>query len=650
MYTWESTRTGGTAATSSDSSVSSESYTLSSSYLTTAWSGPSTAPTLLEIHATHTDTASFGGTTTDSCAFLGDDAGNIKSTAGSTYTYSGSGAGQSTSMFPTQTTTVSSSTSHSEEGGTTVSGQTTTVTGSINSYPGTSSVSTVSSYPASFSYNSSTTTTATTVTATVSTSTAETYGYPISTTASSTETTTGIPTTTSYTFLTTTTATSSNSEATSGTTTWTTSTWTNVTGTANIPCYLDTVVVAETTDWLWQVTNTKTGDPTGNGASFTKATFSESLASLSVEVGLIPVTATATGAITYSTWSTDTSSMTSTAETSSSSTYAVGAVPTTSTLSSYGTATVTTTLSAALPLTSTSSATVTFTTSTADTLTYNTRATVGNTITTTAGGVSQTSSSTVTESDTTTFALGTITTSFSYTIPVQNTYFYTGTQGIGVGITGFTSGTGTVHSGTFTSTYTTYSGGGGGLGASGGSYTVVSASTTLTTTAAINESSSAMLYVTDTTIGPGWQPTPSSFGSDEPVGTNISGPSFITQQALGYPSVSVGVPASTDPAFSIAGAVNTTLINQVTQQAWGGFDWVSTISTVGTQTVGILRITTCDSFSNTSTSETTFDTSHSTYSIASGQGAAAETVPVVYSTSTDGNAIPVLTFSAFPSS
>jgi len=200
-----------------------------------------------------------------------------------------------------------------------------------------------------------------------------------------------------------------------------------------------------------------------------------------------------------------------------------------------------------------------------------------------------------------------------------------------------------------TSSYTTSIGVAGG-GAAGQGYTCVSASTVLTTAAAISVYYPDMLYVTDTTVGPGWQATPTGFGSDTSVGTNIGGPSAITGQALGYPSVSVGVPASTDTPFTVAGAVNTTLVNQVSGTAWGGFDWISTTSTVGTQTVGILRITTCDSFSNTSTLETTFDTVHSTYSIASGQGIAAETVPVVYSSTAPGNAVPVLTFSAFPSS
>jgi hypothetical protein len=158
-----------------------------------------------------------------------------------------------------------------------------------------------------------------------------------------------------------------------------------------------------------------------------------------------------------------------------------------------------------------------------------------------------------------------------------------------------------------------------------------------------------MLTVTDTTIGNGWQASPSSFGRANSVGTNIIGPTAITAQALGYTGVSVDVATGT-VTVGIAGTVNTTLKNQLSSTRVGGFDWSLTSSTVATQTQGILRLTTCDSFSNTGTVETTFDTSHSTYSIASGQGIAAESVPMVNSSSNTSGGTPYLSFAAFPSS
>jgi len=658
MWTWNSTRAGGTVGGSSYSDSSSESFSNVENGSWATITGPTSGLSETEITWRNTDKGADGYTESYSQQFLSDNFSNTIGTSGSSLSESGSLTGTTTSITQTSTGTTSFSFTSSEQGGTTyaLTGQTQTGSTTYNdALAGPSSSSISFSFPVgipTFTYSYSTTSTNATITATISISTTEGYNFLTTITSSATETTTGSPSTTTYSFQTTATTSSTNSEATSKTATSTTTIQAYATTTALQNVVLDTIVAADSTDWLWQVTTTGTGDLSSLGASFTRTTFSATSALATSVIGYASEPGTNTAYLTFTSATTATSTITSSTVSSFSSSYSVAVIPTTTTLNTR-LATVTTTISAAVPLTGTSAATVTYTSSAATTLTYSTRASSTVSLITYVGGLGQTVASTVNETDITTFAGGTITTSFSYTIPVPvGSVFLTGTESYNAGVpttysSTFTSSTHPGSSYSFTFNCTNYSA----SVLAGAQVAAATGSSAGVTVGYTNDSQGqgSMFFATDTTIGKGWQPTPSSFGGANPIGTNINGPTAITQQALGYPQASVAVPSGT-VTVGIAGAVNTTLTNQLSTTAIGGFDWSSTASTVVTQTQGILRITTCDSFSNTGTVETTFDTSHSTYSIASGQGIAAESVPMVNSSSNTSGGTPYLSFAAFPSS
>jgi len=192
--------------------------------------------------------------------------------------------------------------------------------------------------------------------------------------------------------------------------------------------------------------------------------------------------------------------------------------------------------------------------------------------------------------------------------------------------------------------------------------TLTSATTSLTYLQHLQTSALPPTYA-DTTIGQGWQPTPTTFGSSEPIGTNISGPPNVTFGATGFPaSVSVavvpssttttrvGVPSTTSTSYAaaIVGAVNSTLQNTIQTSVMGGFDWNSTASTVISNTGGIERITTCDSFSNTGTTQITWSGPGTTSSVLPGDGMAAESVPMVATNSSMDTPINFINYPAYP--
>ena len=143
--------------------------------------------------------------------------------------------------------------------------------------------------------------------------------------------------------------------------------------------------------------------------------------------------------------------------------------------------------------------------------------------------------------------------------------------------------------------------------------------------------------------------SPQSIGPGEPVGTNISASDTVTESALGWLS-DVTVPVIADSAASITlqGSVDTTnsIISQTSR--FGGFGFNSLAATVATIPNGIVQMTTCDSFSNTTTLNSTFDpVTNSTYQISQGQGMAVETVPQVASQSSQDTPILFLNYPAF---
>jgi hypothetical protein len=657
MWTWETTRAAVLAGTSSYSSTETSSATVN---------GSTTVFTETPVGASQSTASSFMSATSSEAGATQEWSSVQDFVVYQNVTFvhieSGTVVGSnSTSFGPVNSST--STHSHSQFSALTISNLTNSagLTNATTSVTGTSTHTTLVTVSAptftqSYVYSTQTSTTNTPVVTTATSTLGATY--PNTSTTSFTETTTGTPTSTTYSALTTVLSSSTYSATVSVTSTANfTTTVNNTSSAANQFVLYDTVVLAASTDWLWSLTAAGPGDPTAVAASFTQTTISFTFGSVTVPVGSYNPTATL-ATVTYTSASSYQSTTTTyTTSASTSSTYAVGAVPTTTT-TTFG-STTGTTVAAALPLTSTVSETITYLTTQGTTLTYCSQQTVSSSF---AYNVGTSVTAVFTQTDgtfVTTGAGGTLTTLVTYTQPSANGANPQGAETIFIGDGDYSSfqtvqlinGTSTV---TVTNSTTQIASGVDIIGQTNASASTYAsgAQAAQTFTSAVDPGGAtitfeSMLSVTDSTIPPGWQPTPSSFGADNSVGTNISGPSSIEATGSGWPSVSLAVPTGTE-TYILTGTVPTTDVNQLTTTAFGGFDWVSTTSTKGTLTVGILRVTTCDSFSNTGTTESTFDTGHSTYSMASGQGAAAETVPAVYSASSSQEPNPFVAFPAFP--
>lgn len=150
------------------------------------------------------------------------------------------------------------------------------------------------------------------------------------------------------------------------------------------------------------------------------------------------------------------------------------------------------------------------------------------------------------------------------------------------------------------------------------------------------------------TIGEGWQAQ--SLGRLQPIGTNLAAgtASSVSEVATIWPpSVKLAIVSSTD-AVSLAGSVPTTRLNSKQTSRIGGYGWDSTAGSTASQTIGIHRITTCNG-SSSGTIEKTWTPASSTLALTTGEAIAAESVPLVNSsTSTNGDSR-FLSYSAFPS-
>lgn len=451
----------------------------------------------------------------------------------------------------------------------------------------------------SFGTNYNSTTTASTVTynAVATTTQTQLSTFLSSTTLSETSTTTSFPTTTTVSYATSTTSSSAGTITTSTNSTVTVTSTIYVTADMAIQSFiLDTVIQADTTDWLWSVTNTTATDAITNiGVTFTRATFAGTNSGGSQAVPTVNLTATSTAwpTSTYTAETTYTTAQTTTNQ--SSSVYTFGALPTT-TATTTGTATVTTlTLTDSVPLTSTVASTLWYVITQSTTNTNNTTTVATSTYTSTA------------------FSSGTESTSNSHT---------------GTSAGGHTTATGS--------------------GSTNAGATVASATVTYGFPIATLFPGIPPIWL-DVTLGQGWQATPTTFGNGQSIGTNISGIPAVTAQDLGNPGVSV-VPVEGTTAVAIAGNVPTTLLSLYLATQAGGFGFNSTEGTTLTNFPGIQRVTTCDSLSNTSTAQATYDASSiaSTSSLAPGQGQANETVPYGNLTTQASPTPPFLAFAAFP--
>lgn len=405
----------------------------------------------------------------------------------------------------------------------------------------------------------------------------------------------------------------------SSTTSFSATVTTYATATLSLPCIVNTIIEAATSDWAWKVTTTGTDSLDSIGESFTKTTF---VASMLTGDSAVPTFTDVGAAASTKTWTSTTYTSTTTASTRS-----------TTSQSTYRVAQS----GSALPFTNTTrTATISYTSTVNTTLTYSSSGTRTTTFThfpATNGSTTVTSADTVT----TTWANGTSLSTYTYTRPQTNS-----------GLTGSNSGSGssgsaqTTHA-TFTEKVTT---------STSNSATASPTASSVTVSVSYTRDSSAgptVPSVADVTIGEGWQA--GSLGRQQSIGTNIASgtESTVSDQATIWPpSVKTPVASSSD-AYAPAGSVPQTLRNVKSTSTFGGYGWVSTDgSTASQSSLGIHRITTCNS-SSSGTSQKTWSPTASTVSISSGVGLAAESVPIANSTSTNNGDSQFVSFSAFPS-
>lgn len=490
-------------------------------------------------------------------------------------------------------------------------------------------------------YVSTTAATTETMNASVSETSTRQSNFPTSTSSTRTATTTGTATSTTVSYMTSTTASSEDTFTTSVSSVVVSTVTTYLT--ANVPLgaiTFDTVVQADATDWLWSVSAGGTGPVTAIGASFTRTTFSASATGGSVQAATFDLAATATVDFTYLQTTYTSATIGSSATTSSVSTYLVGVVPTISVTTTGGT-TTSSTVGEGVPLTVFSTASISYTTTAATTYTFSisSATVVDNGPVLTAANWS--SSSAGMDVVITTYSGGTSLTSITYTFPVSNfNTFESGTSSVTI--------TGTTHRTT-----------------AGDSTTVTKGTASESTFEGVTVASATMgmIYIqnlvtsggdltfTDVTIGQGWQATPTDFGRQQPMGTNIGGIGAVATQAFGWPQASVAVLPVGDTAVTItlAGLVPTSLKNTVETTALGGFGWDSTETTTVANTPGVQRQTLCDSFSNTTTSQVTWNSTNLTLTLGPGDGIAVEAIPIAESTTApDTSSNPFLQFPAFP--
>lgn len=375
------------------------------------------------------------------------------------------------------------------------------------------------------------------------------------------------------------------------------------------PVYFDLVIETDSNDWLWDVTATGSSQVSNIGSTIGNMTFTEQGISAS---SVFSVFNSVTTSHTYSLPQYGSSSVTSTVSTTFSSTYSLGVA------GSNQSVPFSATTSAAISYTGSSNTTFTFSTSTATIDTSFVR----------------TASSTFLQSltNSSTWAGGTSIHTETWTIPFNLNGVITGTSAT-------------------TTSWTNFAGGGSDSYSQISGITVTASGVSNVLLAAWRKSVSviypASLSVREITIGAGFQ-SPASIGRLQPIGTNlVSGlVSSVDSTALGWPRTDVAPLATGSADIGIAGAVPITRTNSRTATIVGGFGWDSTKATTVSATIGVHRLTTANS-TTTGVTTTQWGSTDSTYSLSSGHGLVAETVPLVNSRLTT-SAMPFVNFPAFP--
>lgn len=444
-----------------------------------------------------------------------------------------------------------------------------------------------------------------------------------------------------------------------------------------LPCIVNSVVEAQSSDWGWLVTTTGSDELSAVGVSFTRTTISATGSTISVARTVITRDSNS-ASFTYTSTTYASATTASSRTTTSSSTYSLGSP---------------TSVASTIPLTATRGASVTYNTTVATTLTYSLSSTTTSSFTTwTATGVTQTSS-----------RVDTVPT--TYTGGTSNVFIsYTWTTAIPVAGTVSVADFGDLNGGSSSSSLSSVV---------GTNKTVINAvtgtdwqsrsdaitltpgdCTTFDPRAQVNTATPPSLY--EVAVGDGFQ-VALSLGRLQPVGSNLAASPALpmasqcssvwpggpvtpvldsAQNVFGVTttfesggtaftvttSTTTAAPGTTTVAASVAitpaasylpsqsserSQTNTT----ANPYSYGGHGWDSTTGSTLTGTIGIQRGTVLDSTGGTTTTQRTWSAS-STLSLAQGKVIALETVPQAFSGTTSSSAASIskyLSFSAFPS-
>lgn len=389
------------------------------------------------------------------------------------------------------------------------------------------------------------------------------------------------------------------------------------------PFYLDTIIIVPTSEWAWKVTTTGTGQVTALGASFTSTILTEQGQSRSLRHDTYALSASvfATSAITVLSSAQTTTTLTA-LRTSTLSTYSVA-------VGSFASA----------PFTDTTGATINYTTTRTSSFTYR------STFTTTSNYIALSDAftrgtSTFTGSIATTTSTGSSTSAVTFSFPYEDLMFYVGS-------------TSSSESGLTLVDVSTTS-----LQSKSAELTFSRQSFAFSFTNAAVKTPDTISY-TAASIGRGFQA--SALGRSVAIGTNLSlsassstdtttltfSTTSSVSLALGWPrTVQTPIMRAGDTATHV-GSVPQTLTNTRQTSRFGGVGW-ETVSTIGTDTIGIHRMTTQDATGGTATTMKTWNITASTFSLAGGQALAAESVPLL-SVSSNATYSQVVSFSAHTS-
>lgn len=516
-------------------------------------------------------------------------------------------------------------------------------------------------------YNSTTVTSTSAITATSTTTSTRSSTYPVS------GTTTGITSTGS-----------SADTVTSTVTSATTSTVTSLQTTSyQFEVKMNTIVLADTTDWPWFVTTTGVSVVSDNAVSFTKTTFTNAGTAVSVAFSSSLIMSTSSSVVTGATFGISRTTTRNPAN-----------------------LTVTQTLPSFSQTTTTSSTRTTSSSSYNIGRPFGVEASLSLSNTTSTVGISYTTSRTTsfsfTRTTTTTNSFATASfTEFTGTTTTQSTFNSTNAIGIVPTTITYSSVATTATFSTFRSTSTseTFSGSDSsndvalrltasstesatGVGISNVGVTVQSFTGTRTFSEN-SQSSATNPATTGITIGEGYQVWP-SVGRSQPIGTNVAATfSLVIPGAAGAFGTTVRTPilyagtsvvaiagltmtsrfdtsdskahityqtstatSTTTASMAVTGSVPSNLSNTRTASAFGGLGWNSTSSTSFTGSSGVHRATLVDSSSFTTT-EISWSAATS-FSIAPGQAIGLQAVPIASSSASSTANSMFLNYPRFP--